>query len=296
LARRKGRKKDGGRSGNDATARKTCPGTEPLTTNQVSPLRAMLSYLITYKFLGFAIGIAGLIVGIVSYCAYLKDKTAQSTSGKLQSSKPAEKRIIAIGSARLIVDSTDDILLREDQESLITVRMIDSKIYVSTVIRNSDGEIVAQLRDNEWQLNRKNYFDRNFNEQALEVVDHSGKAVLQVVNFGDVIHLACVFHRKDGSPFALIPFGKYGALMGNGPPFVALSSAYMYENSDEKFPHLNGDPEIPLIFDYPSELHLGSSPGLKPLTGLVRMSENSTKYKGYRLGSSLDIGLKHLRK
>ena len=297
MTRCRGITRSGARCRNDAIKGKTYCGIASHKSRQVSTLRVLLSHLVSYQFFGVVLAIVGIAIGIISYNAYLEDKKVQTTTGALQSSEKAEQRIIAIGSARLIVDSSDDILLRDGDDSLITVRMIDRKMYVSTVIRNMNGEIVAQLRDNEWHLNRRNYYDRNFNEQAIEVVNHSGKVVLQVVNLGDVIHLACMFHRKDGSPFALIPVGKYGALMavrGSGPPYVVLSSSYMYENKEERLPDFGDSPEIPKIFAYPSNLHLGSCPGLKDLTELIRMADSSSKYKGYRLGSSLDIGLKKL--
>lgn len=243
------------------------------------------------------VGVLGTVVSIVAYKAYLKDKSTIPTSGKIDAPRPAEKRILAIGSARFIVDSADGVLIREDEDPLITVHKFNDKLFVSAIIRNAKGEIVARLDDNEWQLNRKNYYDRNFSQKAIEVIDHSGDVVLQVVDLGDVIHLAGVFHRKDGSPFALIPVGKFGALMKTGVEdrYVILSSAYVYENPNLPTPRFE-NPKIPRIFDYPSTDNLGLSPGIDELTKTVRISDNNDKYKGYRMGSSVDIGYTHVQK
>ena len=253
-----------------------------------------------WNLLGLAlgiIGVVGVIFTIIGYKAYVKDKKTFPTSGMLDSPKPAEKRILAIGSARLIVDSPDGVLLKEDDDPLITIHKFNDKLFVSAVIRNAEGKIVARLDDNEWQLNQDNYYDRNFTHKAIEVINHSGDVVLQVVDFGDIIHFAGVFHRKDGSPFALIPAGDFGALMviGREKPYVFLSSAYTYRNPDIPHPRYN-DPKIPPIFEYPSDKHLGSCPNIDALTKLVRQSDNDDFYKGYRLGGSLDIGFKHLQK
>lgn len=253
-----------------------------------------------WNLLGLVLGIVGVIgtiVTILGYNAYIRDKKTIPTSGTIDSPKPATKRILAVGSARLIVDSSDGVLLKEDNDPLISVHKYNDKLFVSAVIRNADGEIVARLDENEWQLNRENYYDRNFNRKAIEIIDHSGDVVLQVVDFGDIIHFAGVFHRKDGSPFALIPAGEFGALMvvGKKKPYVFLSSAYTYRHPDIAHPHYD-DPKIVPIFDYPSEKHLGSCPGIDDLSKLVRQSDNDDFYKGYRLGGSVDIGFKHLQK
>ncbi len=237
------------------------------------------------------VGILGTIITAVAYRAYLNDKRTIPTSGKIDAPKPADKRILAIGSARFIVDSADGVLIREDNDPLISVHKFNDKLFVSAVIRNTKGEIVARLDDNEWQLNSKNYYDRNFNQKAIEVVDHSGNVVLQVVDLGDIIHFAGIFHRKDGTPFALIPVGEFGALMKVGVEdrFVILSSAYVYRNPNIPAPKFR-NPKITPIFEYPSVDHLGSCPGMDALIKIARLSDNDDKYKGYRMGGSVDIG------
>src|SRR3954447_21801949 len=67
------------------------------------------------------VGVLGTVVSVVAYKAYLKDKSTIPTSGKIDAPRPAEKRILAIGSARFIVDSADGVLIREDDDPLITV-------------------------------------------------------------------------------------------------------------------------------------------------------------------------------
>jgi len=90
--------------------------------------------------------------------------------------------------------------------------------------------------------------------------------VLQVVNFGEVIHFAGIFHCKNRWTYALLPIGYSGAIMEIKPPGVELEY------------------EIEPICEYPSETHFGDCPGLDSLKKLIKISG-----PGYRLGGSLEI-------
>jgi hypothetical protein len=74
--------------------------------------------------------------------------------------------------------------------------------------------------------------------------DRWGKVAIQLVHFGDTIHLAGIFRCKNGWTTTMGPVGEDGAVMDIKPP-------------GEK-PHY----EIPPICEYPSERHFGSCPGI----------------------------------
>lgn len=234
--------------------------------------------------------IISVALTILSLFLYFHDKKLDSTTGVLLSEDNARERILAIGCSRFIIKSNDNVLLRDNGSPLLSLKIIEDKLFVSTIIRNESGEIVAELVDSQWVLNKKNFYKRNYNDEVLEVINHKGKAVLQVVNFGDVIHIACIYYCKDGRRFALIPIGKYGALMGNGPPWVHLASPFLYENPNVKTPPELLKAEINPICKYPpSKPYLCECPGLDSLLELVRMTDKSKSYKGYAMGSSLEI-------
>jgi len=201
----------------------------------------------------------------------LQDKRINATSGVLESKGKATGRLLAIGSAFFRIGSQDGVLIQEDRVPVVSVDIADDKLYVSTTIRDGAGEVVAELKRNEWHLNRKNYFDRNYTDQALEVVDHSGRIILQVVNFGDVIHFAGVLYRKDGSPVSLVPLPSGGALL--------------------EFPKdVEKHHEIPRLFDYPSERHLGSCGSLSSLRRFITEARNMPGHNVYYVEGALDIG------
>jgi len=213
------------------------------------------------------IGFVSLGLGIAALLFYLHDKNITATSGLIKSDGTANRKYIAVGSTRFIVDSPDNIFLREGTQPLVSLRIENQKLYVSSTIRNKNGEIIAELKDNEWQLNENSYFDRNYNDQVLEVRDNSGNIVLQLANFGNVIHFAGIFNCKNGKTYALIPTGQSGAIMEMRPKGIELEH------------------KIDPICEYPSDLHFGSCPGYDSLKELTQVSNSG----GYRLGGSLEI-------
>ena len=53
-------------------------------------------------------------------------------------------------------------------------------LFISMVMRSIDGKIVAKMIRNTWQLNPNNYFRKNFDAHALEVIDEFDIPVLQI--------------------------------------------------------------------------------------------------------------------
>ena len=51
---------------------------------------------------------------------------------------------------------------------------------VSMIMYSLDGKVVAKIIDNNWDLNPNNYFRRNFDKSALEVIDEYLIPIVQV--------------------------------------------------------------------------------------------------------------------
>jgi hypothetical protein len=62
-----------------------------------------------------------------------------------------------------------------------------------------DSKIVANIKDNKWVLNPNNYFRRNYDKFALEVIDDYGVPILQIelVDLHEVI-INGIFIMKTG--------------------------------------------------------------------------------------------------
>lgn len=129
------------------------------------------------------------------------------------------------------------------EDNSFTILVEDGQIKVSTLIRNKDGSIIAELTNNEWKINPSNSFDRNYTKDVLEVKDAHGDIILQVRLVGDKVQFQGKFYSKDGRGVAfgksVGPAGTGGAIEITGPshPELLLS--------------------IEPIFKYPSDLHLG---------------------------------------
>lgn len=223
--------------------------------------------LINFLFNHRLITVVFLVLGIAPFLLFHHDKKISATSGLIKSDATASRKIIAVGATRFIIDAPDNIFLREGTQPLVSLRIEKKKLYVSSTIRSKNGDIIAELKDNEWQLNKNSYFDRNYNDQILEVRDNSGVIVLQIANLGNIIHFAGIFNCKNGKTYSLVPTGQSGAVMEIRPKGTEL------------------DIKINPICEYPSNLHFGSCPGYEVLKKLIQVSDSG----GYRLRGSLEI-------
>ena len=211
--------------------------------------------------------LVSLGLAVLMYIYYERDKKLEATSGVIYSPNSGQIRYLSVGATRFLVDSPDGVLLRDGDDPVLSMRASNGRLLVAAKIRDQQGMLVAELVDNEWKLNKDNYFDRNYTQQALEVRDRSGRVALQVAHFGDTVHLAGAFVCKNGWSNVMGPIGNEGAVMDIKPP--GRSPEY----------------SIPPIFEYPSDLHFGSAPGLDEIKRLIRHGPGPA----YRMGGSLDI-------
>lgn len=134
-------------------------------------------------------------------------------------------------------------LFKIAEDNDITVEVERGQVKVSTMIRDSQGRIVAEIAKNEWKVNPKNSWDRNFSKDALEVKDPTGDIVLQVKLVDDRVQFQAKLYDSTGRGIAfgkvLGPDGWGGGIELTGPNHPKLTL------------------KIAPIFKYPSELHLG---------------------------------------
>ena len=67
------------------------------------------------------------------------------------------------------------------------IQFVDDKLFVSAVIRDSNGNKIAQIVNNEWKLTNPDtllYWDRNFNAYALEIINSNSVPTFQVLMTG----------------------------------------------------------------------------------------------------------------
>jgi hypothetical protein len=184
---------------------------------------------------------------------------------------PSKKRImISAAGARMAILNTNGVFLTDGPSPLVSLHYLKGKIMVSADIRNEQGELIAALKDNEWQLNRDLIFDRNYSDVAVEVRDKSGNVVLQVANLGEITYFAGILRCRTGKVVAI--------LNNKGVPWFYLSPGTT----------LPQDVKIDALFEYPSELHLGSCPGYEKLRA-ADAAITSASDGVYALQESVDV-------
>jgi hypothetical protein len=199
------------------------------------------------------------LVTVVGLSWYWQDRRQQVTSGLMKPQSTAFPRYIGVGGVLLEMHTRDGILLRDGDEPLVSVRIVDGRMLVTAKMKNERGDLVAEMKDNVWTHQpRPAIFDRNYNDDVLEIRDAAGRVALQVADFGETVELAGVFHcSKDSSSYVLGPADDGGAIIEVRPPGAKI------------------DYQIPSICDYPSQLNLGSCPGA---TRLARLAKNRSAY------------------
>jgi len=243
------------------------PGTDYCYLKSHSASIATISERIKNYLLNHILSIIALALTVTALVFYFHDKKINATSGLIEADGIAKRKYIALGGALFSIDSPDNVFLRDGVKPQISLRVENQKLFVSSTVRDGNGEIIAELRDNEWDLNEGFYVDRNYTDQILEVRANSGDVILQVENFGEVIRIAGVFNCKNGHRFALAPFGKFGAMI-------------VPEYQENQL-----DGIIDPICDYPSNLHLGSC-----LSSNAPKKLNQVDGRGsYILDKSLDL-------
>lgn len=210
--------------------------------------------------------VVGALAGYGSYYYGQKVKTEneakKATAGIIRNIETATERNLAIGGIRIVLKSSNNTIVTDGSSPLLSVRIENGKLLINTIIYDEYGNIVAVLEDNQWKVNENSYFDRNYNDSAIEVKNKKGRIVLQVVNFGDVIHFAGVFHAKDGHVVSFMPLDD-------------MTSAIEIRGSEEELLL-----EIKPIFTYPSELNLGICPGKDNLENIVRQGKSHFYFSG----------------
>lgn len=135
-------------------------------------------------------------------------------------------------------DGRSNVSVLEENKLRVTLR--DGAVRVSVLVRDRTGAVVAELVENEWAVNPRRAFDRNYSRDSLEVRDGSGEIVLQACVQGRRVRLQAKLFAPSGEQVALIERGKgLGADIIRRPSGEAIAE------------------RIRPRFKYPSERHLG---------------------------------------
>jgi pimeloyl-ACP methyl ester carboxylesterase len=171
----------------------------------------------------------------------------RKTSRLIFSTKDSSNVVLEIGDSGtkfLWLGPKDTPMFQLFDNDYIEIYNKDGDLKVSTIIRNKEGNVVAELVDNEWKVSSNSAvsFDRNYSKEALEVKDGNGDIVLQVKLLEDRVQLQGKFYGPNGQGFAI---GRNHNISGRG--VIEILGAK----------HKTFDLKIKPLFRYPSEFHLG---------------------------------------
>lgn len=87
-----------------------------------------------------------------------------------------------------------------------SIKRDSNGLLISAIIHSLDGKVIAKIQNNEWVLNPNNYFRKNFDKSALEVIDEYDIPVLQVEYLdGNNIKMGGIFHLGEKETSEMYP-------------------------------------------------------------------------------------------
>lgn len=146
----------------------------------------------------------------------------------------------------VIVDGEDlKAILRIAEDNNLLIEDDGGKIRVSIKVRDQHGKMIAEIIKNEWKVGPPpSSWDRNYSQNALEVLDPTGDVVLQVKLVENRVQFQAKLYNSTGNG---IGFGK---ILDPEKGWVGMIE---FAEIGKPITKLKIEP----IFKYPSALHLG---------------------------------------
>jgi hypothetical protein len=157
---------------------------------------------------------------------------------------PNAASLVQIGRGGVAFDIGDN-QMRLFKDSELVIKRIDGKLSVSTVIRDRTGKMIGRVRDNQWEVFPAAW-DRNYNDEALEIKNSVGDVVFQARIVGDFLQLQGEWYTRDGTGVRLVEV--------LGRPGVGAQLQLSYSNG--VFP-MKAQTKIRELFRYPSRDFFG---------------------------------------
>ncbi|MFH1381543.1 MAG: hypothetical protein ABIH70_01470 [Chloroflexota bacterium] len=154
---------------------------------------------------------------------------------------------INLGSNLLIMDyeslkngiNLDRFIHVEGFDYPIQIQVFSGRLSVSAWINDEKGNLVAHIVDNHWEVNPDNFFDRNFSNNAIEVVskgligDKRVPALQVEIGQNNYMYIGGLFYFKTGK-------------------ILITPKGYFLNPNDEIVQN-----SIEPLFEYPSAGHIG---------------------------------------
>ncbi|MDP2217316.1 MAG: hypothetical protein Q8J68_08530 [Methanolobus sp.] len=136
-------------------------------------------------------------LSIHSYYQEIERLKYEKDSGFLQVEKLVYPNIYLGSNAAVNTPDGVDFSSAYDFAIPLNVRIDNGYLKVSTIIRDAEGDIIAVINDNNWQVTSRS-LDKNFDQAAFEVIDSKNNVVFQVYTVNNEAYVNGVFPREDG--------------------------------------------------------------------------------------------------
>jgi hypothetical protein len=133
------------------------------------------------------------------------------TEGLLRSKVLSTEKLpsVALGQSKLVWAGDPAIpvfVAPATGEAVVFLRLIEGEARVSMNVRDQTGMLLLAMKDNRWFVPPSESYDRNFNDDTLELVDSRGNPIFQVRIRGHEAQVAGVLYDIHGKPITFLPW------------------------------------------------------------------------------------------
>lgn len=214
----------------------------------ITPFIIKIRSIATTPRLKVLFSVVGFCIGFYKIYTDNFEKSYAKWAGEMLSSKleTVDIRVNVDGANFISNQGVLDFKERIDSTMDFKVTLVNQRIKIFSTIRNSSGEIICQINNNEWLINPNNMLDRNFDERGVEILNKNGDVVLQLDNRDDGVHAMGIFYGRYGNGSAILPASIFNHHPGSGCMMLFLRKG----DSNVHY-------SVKRIFKYPSDLHKG---------------------------------------
>ncbi len=139
-----------------------------------------------------------------------------------------EPPVLQVGGARFAWAGPEGQPMLKVWRNKLTIRRVGNELKLSITVRDSQENLIAEIVDNRWTVNpsKSACWDKNYDDDSLEVKDGRGRVVLQVRVLPESIQLQVEFPDHNDR---LIEDGQYSDEDGIRPRFRYPSSEHWGE-------------------------------------------------------------------
>ncbi len=164
------------------------------------------------SYLAFIFGLFALIIGVGQILNCVKNEKNNNKKDKMYATTGSIEEIPLVDSTKyklyfggmgtgilgymlkegLYLDNF--IVCGESEKPMVKLSVKDGGIKLSATFYDINDQVIGELIENEWRLNTNNYFKRNYDNSAIEVIDNYNVIVIQILFSDERIQVNGVMH------------------------------------------------------------------------------------------------------